>query len=237
VTAAASAIREHENEPVPGLPERLPDGETVLWQGAPRWAALALRAFHVRAIAFYFVALALWGAASAAADGAGVGDLALNALWLALVASLPIGLLLGISMLAARTTLYTVTNRRLVMRVGVALPMAVNIPLGAVLSAGLRRCADGTGDIVLSLLPSHRASFVALWPHARPWRFRKPQPMLRGLPDAEAAAEALATALRSSAALEPDAIGAAPPARAPTAATARPRPDVDAGAAAAGAAA
>jgi hypothetical protein len=153
-------IREHENEPAPGLPERLPAGEKVLWQGAPRWRPLARRAFHVRAIALYFLALAAWGAASAAAEGATAGTLALDALWLALVASVPIGTLLVVSVLAARTTLYTVTDRRVVMRVGVALPTAVNVPLAAVQSAGLRRCRDGTGDIALALVPSHRVSFV-----------------------------------------------------------------------------
>lgn len=213
-------IREHDDEPVPGLPERLPGGETVLWQGAPRWRSLARRAFHVRLVALYFVALAAWSGASAAADGAGPGTLAMDALWLALVASIPIGTLLAVSVLAARTTLYTVTDRRLVLRVGVALPMAVNIPLGAVRSAGLRRCADGTGDILLSLLPAHRVSFVALWPHVRPWRFSKPQPLLRGLPDAEAAAQALATALAASTAAEPAQAAPAP-------AIERPRPPVD----------
>ncbi len=216
-------IREHENEPAPGLPERLPAGEKVLWQGAPRWRPLARRAFHVRAIALYFLALAAWGAASAAAEGATAGTLALDALWLALVASVPIGTLLVVSVLAARTTLYTVTDRRVVMRVGVALPTAVNVPLAAVQSAGLRRCRDGTGDIALALVPSHRVSFVALWPHARPWRFSRPEPLLRGLPDAEAAARALATALAAPVEAEP--ARAAP---APVPPPARPRPVVDA---------
>lgn len=214
-------IREHDDEPVPGLPERLPGGETVLWQGAPRWRSVARRAFHVRAVAIYFVAVAVWSAASAVADGAGAGTLVLDALWLALVASAPIGLLLLMSVLAARTTLYTVTDRRLVLRVGIALPMAVNIPLGAVGSAGLRRCSDGTGDILLSLLPSHRVSFVALWPHVRPWRFSRPEPVLLGLPDAEAAAKALATALAASAAL------AEPAQAAPAPVPERSRPPVD----------
>jgi hypothetical protein len=214
-------IREHENEPVPGLPERLPGDERVLWQGAPRWQSLARRALHARAIALYFLALAAWGAAMAAMEGAGAGALALDALWLASVASLPIGALLAFSVLAARTTLYTVTDRRVVFRVGVALPMAVNIPLGAVGSAGFRRCADGTGDLVLSLMPSHRISFVALWPHARPWRFSRPEPVLLGLADADAAAHALAAALAGNA-------GVAPARIAPGPVPEMPRPTVDA---------
>jgi hypothetical protein len=97
----------------------------------------------------------------------------------------------------------------------------VNIPLGAVQSAGLRHCKDGTGDIALSLMPSHRVSFVALWPHVRPWRFSKPEPLLLGLADAEAAARALAAALAASApAAEPAQIAPAP-------APERPRPAVD----------
>lgn len=227
-------IREHDAEPVPGLPERLPDGEKVLWQGSPDWRPLARRAFHVRLIALYFVALAVWSGASAYAEGADAATLALDTLWLALVASLPVGTLLVVAVFAARTTLYTVTDRRVVLRVGVALPMAVNIPLGAVASAGVRRCADGTGDLLLSLLPSHRASFIALWPHVRPWRFSRPEPLLRGLADADAAARALATTLAASTALEPAVESVTPPARTPPS---RPRPALEPAGAAAGMAA
>ncbi len=35
-----AAVSEHEFEPIPGLPERLPAGERMLWQGRP-WRALA----------------------------------------------------------------------------------------------------------------------------------------------------------------------------------------------------
>ena len=116
-----TTIREHDEEGVPGLPDRLPDGEKVLWQGSPRWQSLARRAFHVRAIALYFAAIAAWSAWASAAEGAGAGSIAQEVLWLALVGSLPIALLVGIAMLSARTTLYTVTDRRLVLRIGIAL--------------------------------------------------------------------------------------------------------------------
>ena len=119
-----TTVHEHDFEAVPGLPERLPERERVLWQGSPRWGALARRAFHVRAVVLYFLALGVWSATSASAEGAGAGALALDALWLALVASLPVGTLLLLSAIGARTTLYTVTDRRLVLRVGMALPMA-----------------------------------------------------------------------------------------------------------------
>jgi len=38
-------------DPVKGLPEHLPQGEVMLWQGSPHWQSLALRAFHIRKVA------------------------------------------------------------------------------------------------------------------------------------------------------------------------------------------
>ena len=48
---------EHELEPQFGLPEPLPQGERILWQGSPDFAALARSAFHVRMLAVYFLVL------------------------------------------------------------------------------------------------------------------------------------------------------------------------------------
>ena len=66
-------LNEYETEPVRGLPERLPAGETILWQGAPRWGALARRAFHVRKIALYFAILLAWLVYADIADGIALG--------------------------------------------------------------------------------------------------------------------------------------------------------------------
>lgn len=190
-------MREHDSEPVPGLPEHLPQGETILWQGAPSWRPFTLRAFHLRGLAAYFAVLALWYlAAGWSADPA---DAALGALRLIALGAVPILLLVGLGKLAARTTLYTITGRRIVMRVGVALPMTVNIPFSAVRTADLRLNKDGTGDIQLRLMPARRVSYFALWPHLRMLRVSSPEPVLRALPDADMAARALSQALTGAA--------------------------------------
>jgi hypothetical protein len=62
-------VREYTSEPVRGLPENLPEGEHILWQGGPKWTALAVRALHVRAVAIYFALLAVWFAGAAMMDG------------------------------------------------------------------------------------------------------------------------------------------------------------------------
>jgi hypothetical protein len=115
------------------------------------------------------------------------------------MAIISLGLLTLIGRLQAGSAVYTITNRRIVLRVGVALPMTVNIPFDTVQSAALRRHSDGTEDIILTLLPGQRASWVALWPHLRPWRLSRPEPMLRAIPVSSGAAQVVARALAASA--------------------------------------
>ncbi len=207
-------MREHDHEPVPGLPERLPQGETVLWQGAPRWRAMARRTFRLRGLVLYFGALAAWRAAILAEEGASAGTVLVGSLWLVLLGIAAISLVLFFAWASARTTLYTITDRRVVVRLGVALPMTVNIPFSALRSAGVRLHRE-SGDIVLQAEPGHRVSFVALWPHVRFLRWARPEPVLRGLADAEAAGAILARAVAASAEAPVQAQDAAAPASRP----------------------
>jgi len=203
VSAAAPrpAITEHGLEPVPGLPGHLPKGETLLWQGRPGWRSLARGALHVRAIAAYFVLLALWRGAAITAEGGGAGEAAAGAGLLLGLGAIPIAFLLFYAWMAARCAIYSITNRRVVMRVGVALPVTINLPFALIESAALARRADGSGDILLRLSRGQRVSWLMLWPHLRPWRFARPEPMLRALPDAEAAAQILGRALAAASAV------------------------------------
>lgn len=192
-------MMEHDYEPVPGLPENLPEGESLLWQGAPTSRSFARHAFHIRGVAAYFALLATWHLAEGWSTDP--RDAALGMLRLLALGAVPVVVLLGLGKLAARTTLYSITNRRIVMRVGVALPMTVNIPFTGIRSADLRLYGDGTGDILLRLLPGFRISYFVLWPHLRMWRVSNPEPVLRSLRDAESAAKVLSRALSASAAM------------------------------------
>lgn len=190
---------EHEHEPVHGLPEHLPAGETMLWQGAPDWRRLSRDALHVRKVAIYFALLIGWRVVEVAAGGGGATAALAAALWTLPLAAVAVGLLALIAWLMARTTVYTITNRRVVMRVGVVLSISFNLPLGRIASAGLRRHADGTGDISFVLQGPERIAYLHLWPHARAWHVRQPQPTLRAIPDAQRVAALVADALAVSA--------------------------------------
>lgn len=201
---------EHEIEPVPGLPERLPAGEGIIWQGSPAWWPFARRAMHIKGLAFYFTLLVSWHLIESLMGGGPLLEALAGPSVSLLLAALCLGILAFIGWAAARATLYTITNRRIVMRVGVALPMTINIPFAAVRSASVKRHADGTEDIVLDLLPEHRVSMVALWPHLRPWRLGRTAPMLRGLPASMAASQVLGRALAAGAQMPVPAVAPEP---------------------------
>ena len=200
---------EHEFEAAPGLPEPLPPGEKLLWQGSPDWRVLARRAFHLRKLVAYFGALLVLRLAILVNDGAAltealrstVGPLALASLGLALVALM--------AWLSARSTVYTLTDKRVVMRIGIVLTLTFNIPFKRIAAAGLHLDKGGTGDLPLTLLGPDRIAFLHLWPHARPWRLGKPEPMLRCVPLAALVARVLteawsqATGVAASAAAVP----------------------------------
>jgi Bacterial PH domain len=177
---------EYEIEPIRGLPGDLPEGEHILWQGAPSWKRLARDAFKTRWVAGYFAALLLWAAVDGNASGFAMT---------LLVGAAGVALLHVLAWLAARATVYTITNRRVVFRFGIALPKCVNLPMSAIAGAGLKRNADGTGDIPLALSGTHRLGYVQFWPHARPWKVAAPEPMMRALPDVASVAALLSDAL------------------------------------------
>jgi hypothetical protein len=212
-------VNEYEREPIPGLPEVPPAGERILWQGAPDWGSLARHGFHARKVAVYFALILAWLLGSRLWAGESLAQAMILGAWLLVLALLAIGLLLLLAWANSRATLYTLTNRRVAIRFGVAVSMTINIPYRQILTADLRRYGDGTGDIPLSLAGRPRVSYLVLWPFVRPWRFGKVQPMLRSVPTAERVAGILAEAMRAASdgsaeapvkSVEPGAAGAAP---------------------------
>lgn len=190
-------ITEYESEPVPGLPGLLPKGETIIWQGSPDRRVLTRTALHTGGVAAYFAALvvfalaaALWQGVRAPGDLAGVGLTVGGAL-------VGLALLQLLGWAIARSTIYTLTDRRIVLRFGVAMPKCINMPLGMIANVDLRKRTGGTGDLAIRLNGEQRLGYAALWPHARAWHYREPQPMLRAVPDIDRVATLLARACLS----------------------------------------
>lgn len=185
---------EHDFEPQPGLPQTLPAGEHLLWQGSPDIASVALHVFHVRKLAIYFALMLLMRLAFDLNGGAPAGELLATAARFGGLAVVGVGLMFGIAWLTARTTIYTLTDRRVVMRIGIVLSVSFNIPLARMDAAALKLHADGTGNLPLALTAPDKIAYLHLWPHARGWRMARPEPMLLAVPDAQRVAALLGEA-------------------------------------------
>jgi hypothetical protein len=186
---------DHEFEPQYGLPEVLPAGEKLLWQGSPDWRAMAIEVFHVRKLAIYFAALLVLRAGMVLADGGGVLAALSSLPWLAATAVIALAIMLALARLAASTAVYSITDRRVTMRIGIVLTVTYNLPLSRIESAGLLlRGNDGHGDIPITLKRGERIAILQLWPHARPWQMARPQPMLRCLRDVKEPGQVLTAA-------------------------------------------
>lgn len=202
---------EHEYEPIPGLPEQLPEGEHIVWQGRPVGRSVARHVMKTRWMVGYFAVLAFWLVAAGFYDGRGVGSILFAVAFLGLLAALLIGLCELYAWGVQKTTLYTITNRRIVLRIGVALSMTLNVPFRQIASADRIDFADGTGSLTVRLKPGQRFAWLILWPHLRPWRFASPEPALRCIPDAEVAARALLANLSTHATVTEVAVSDARP--------------------------
>lgn len=185
-------------EPVPGLPAHLPKGEQMLWQGSPNWRSLAWRGMYVRPVAIYFAVLMAWRLIEGLGEGGSIIAATVYALELMPFALGAIAVLVGLAWLYARSAIYTITSRRVVVRSGVALPVTVNLPFNIIENAALRVSEDGTGDIPLKIAKTQQVYALALWPNLRPWNFSRPEPMLRSIPQAGKVAGLLANALQES---------------------------------------
>ena len=104
MSAAAVHVGEYEDEPIHGLPECLPTGEEILWQGAPSWRGLARRSLHVRKVGAYFGLLVVWRLATALRDGEAFAAAAASAAGLVVLGAAAVGLLAGIAWLNQRAT-------------------------------------------------------------------------------------------------------------------------------------
>lgn len=179
-------------EPIPGLPAQPPRGETILWQGRPAAFALAREAYKVNWIAGYFALIVLWRGSMGWTDGGLPMALAYGIPYAAMGIVTYLLLLVG-AFWQSRATVYTITTARVVMRIGAALSVTLNLPFKQIETASLDQRRSGTGTIAMQIAKPNRISKLVCWPHIRPWKWRG-EPALRCIPDAARVARILSEA-------------------------------------------
>jgi len=172
-------------------------GERVLWAGRPEWRGLANDLFRLRWIALYLAICLIFGIHNARAAGLGPLTSVTASLPFVAVSLALLGGCAGFALGIARSTRYVITNQRCVMSFGLALTGTLSLPLARIAQIAVHGSRTARGDIALALKPGSTPSFIKLWPHARPWRLARAQPMLRSVPHAPRIAALLAAATAS----------------------------------------
>jgi methyl-accepting chemotaxis protein len=185
-------------EPQRGLPAALPAGERLLWQGSPDWKSLAIRAYQVRKVAIYFGALIVWRIGAGLLYGQATSVVALTCAGLFALGALAVGILCLLAYASARSAVYSITSKRILLRHGVAVPLTLNLPFKVIESADLKVFADQSGEIAIRTFEDQRVGYMITWPYVRSGHITRTQPSLRALPDAASVAATLASALAAS---------------------------------------
>ncbi|MCR8825201.1 photosynthetic complex putative assembly protein PuhB [Pseudosulfitobacter koreensis] len=180
-------------EPVRGLPEALPADEHILWQGQPNALRLAKDAWKLNWVLGYFAVLAVGRVIISSADVSLTVAMAHGLPFL--LAGVIVGLmLLGLATVQARSTVYTLTNKRACMRIGAALTMTLNLPYVCIGNAQALVRKSGLGTITFEMIGDARISYLMTWPHVRPWHITRTQPAFRAIADAARVAAIFADA-------------------------------------------
>ena len=164
--------------------DRLGPGEALIWQGGPDGWTLMRRAFHLPLIAGYFLVLQLLNAWQAYAQAMPLEKAIRASLPLLLVSVVAFGIFAAVGWFSARTTRYVITDRRFILKYGIAMPATLSIPFSKVARLSVAIHENHAGDIPLKLKDGNHIGYLKLWPHARPWHLKHPEPTLRAVPQA-----------------------------------------------------
>ncbi len=175
---------------------QLAPGEAIVWRGAPSWRGMARDIFHLRAVTLYFGGLFVLDAGQAWAKKLPVAQALHDSVPLFAIAVVALGILSAFAWFTGRTTRYVVTDRRVILHYGVAMPAVLSLPYAQIVTASVAVNRDHTGDIALKLKAGTRMPYLKLWPLARAWHVTEPQPMLRGVPQVAVVGSLLARAVQ-----------------------------------------
>ena len=183
-------------EPINGLPELPPRGEVILWQGRPNWFRLTVESLNLWWVVAYFAVLTVWRFITVI-DVLSFERAIIMTLPFVIMTLIVVLLLMLVGFIQARATVYTITNRRVAMRIGAALTVTLNIPYTQIENAAVSVGKAGCGNIALETKGASKFSYLVLWPHIRSWKISKPEPTLRAIPDVQSVAQILAKAAKA----------------------------------------
>ena len=163
----------------------IPDGERVCWIGKPNWISFGFNAFGIKYLVVYFILSAFYAISQIElvfSFGAFIGEY-ISFIVSGIIAGLILFLL---AYFAAQHTCYVITEKRLVIRTGIALVFLLNVPLKNVTSIDKQSLLRGYGNLSFKPQSKKRIPYFSCWPSVRGGSFLEPIPTFRSIANIEA---------------------------------------------------
>ena len=171
------------------LPEEvrksIPSGEKIYWCGQPDWVSLGYCCYGIKYLIFYFLVSAFYVVYKIVTPLTLETFLSLYSSYL--FSGFLAGMILfGIAFLSARHTCYIITEKRIVIRTGVALVFLLNLPFKNILSIDRQKLTKNRGNIAFTVRSRKRIPYLSCWPSVKGRGFLSPIPAFRSISDVEA---------------------------------------------------
>lgn len=162
----------------------IPNNEKIHWNGEPSWASLGYQVFGIKYLIFYFILSALYAVSQL---GPVFSLLAFLVHYVPFLISgaVAASILFVLAYLATRHTSYVITEKRIVIRTGVALVFLLNVPLKNIISIDKQRLAGGRGNLSFEAKSKKRIPFLSCWPSVKSGSFVQPSPAFRSISNIE----------------------------------------------------
>ena len=158
----------------------IPVGEMIRWCGRPNWKSLGYHAFGVKYLTVYLILSALY-AVSQTNSPFRFGAFTVQYLPYIMSGIFASIILFVLAYLAARHTCYVITEKRVVIRTGIALVFLLNVPFKNVVSIDLQRLANGSGNLSFKAQSKKRIPYLSCWPSVRSGSLLQPVPAFRSI--------------------------------------------------------
>ena len=155
--------------------DAIPDGESILWKGKPSLWGFSWNLFGLKWITFY---LSILSVVSIARFFASDFHTAFYIDFLPFFLSGIFGsiILIGLAAIQAYSTVYIITENRVIIKTGAALSFLISMPFKKIKEVNLQKRGASIGTISFELFSKKRVPYISCWPSVRPWKFKKTQP-------------------------------------------------------------
>ena len=158
----------------------IPDGEEIYWHGQPDWRSLGYHAFGCKYLVLYFIISAFYAVSQIKMN------FSFNAFFGQYVTFVISGVVAGailflLAYVAARHTCYVITEKRVVIRTGIALVFLLNVPLKNIISIDKQSLWHGRGNLSFKSRSKKRIPYLSCWPSVKSGSLLEPIPIFRSI--------------------------------------------------------